>query len=94
MVMFLLLQDNTSGIALLTVFQMLTGENWNEVMFESITTTGQYWIVLYFILIVAVGMFLVLNLFLAILLADFSCGEPPDFSIDNFFKTFFDDIAV
>ena len=77
------------GIALLTVFQMLTGENWNEVMFESITSTGGYAIVLYFVLIVLVGMFLVLNLFLAIMLSDFNCGEPPDFSISTAIKTFF-----
>jgi hypothetical protein len=75
------------GISMLTIFQMLTGENWNEVMFSAITNTGSYAIVIYFILIVVIGMFLVLNLFLAIMLSDFSCGEPPDFSFDNFLDT-------
>mmetsp|Transcript_2584 Transcript_2584/g.3507 ORF Transcript_2584/g.3507 Transcript_2584/m.3507 type:complete len:1836 (-) Transcript_2584:287-5794(-) len=75
------------GIAMLTIFQMLTGENWNEVMFSAITNTGSYLIVIYFVLIVVIGMFLVLNLFLAIMLSDFSCGEPPDFSFDNFLDT-------
>jgi len=69
------------GIAMLTIFQMLTGENWNEVMFESIISTGHYYIVIYFLLVVLVGNFLVLNLFLAIMLSDFTCGEPPDMSI-------------
>jgi voltage-dependent calcium channel L type alpha-1D len=76
------------GIAMLTIFQMLTGENWNEVMFSSITSTGNYFIVVYFILVVIIGNFLVLNLFLAIMLSDFSCGEPPDFSLNNFVNTF------
>mmetsp|Transcript_2583 Transcript_2583/g.3505 ORF Transcript_2583/g.3505 Transcript_2583/m.3505 type:complete len:1818 (-) Transcript_2583:287-5740(-) len=76
------------GIAMLTIFQMLTGENWNEVMFSSITATGSYFIVVYFILVVIIGNFLVLNLFLAIMLSDFSCGEPPDFSFHNFVNTF------
>ena len=28
------------GIAMLTIFQTLTGENWNEILFASITSTG------------------------------------------------------
>ena len=68
------------GIAMLTIFQMLTGENWNEVCFSAIVTTGGYYIVIYFVLVICVGNFLVLNLFLAIMLSDFNCGEPPDFS--------------
>ena len=72
---------------------MLTGEDWNAVMFEAIKGTKKdhhygYWIVIYFVLIVLVGAFLVLNLFLAIMLADFNCGEPPDFSLNNAMRTF------
>lgn len=31
---------NTFGIALLTVFQILTGEDWNEVMYMGIESQG------------------------------------------------------
>jgi hypothetical protein len=75
------------GTAMLTVFQMLTGENWNEVMFSAIVHTKSYGIVIYFLLVMLIGQFLVLNLFLAIMLSDFNCGEPPDFSIGNLINT-------
>jgi len=75
------------GVAMLTVFQMLTGENWNEVMFSAIVHTKGYGIVVYFLLVMLIGQFLVLNLFLAIMLSDFDCGEPPDFSIGNMINT-------
>ena len=79
------------GISLLTVFQMLTGEDWNEVMFAAIRSSPgshDWTIVIYFVLIVLIGAFLVLNMFLAIMLSDFNCGDPPDFSINNAMKTF------
>jgi len=53
-----------------TVFQVLTGENWNEVMYTGLTASGQIaWV--YFVLLNLVGNYMVLNLFLAILLARF-----------------------
>ena len=58
---------------------MLTGENWNENMYEGIVVSGTYWMVVYYLVVVIIGIFIVLNLFLAILLADFDAGEPPDF---------------
>ena len=67
------------GIAMLTVFQCLSGENWNSIMQESITATGDYWVIIYFILVMIAGQFLALNLFLAIMLSDFNCGDEPDF---------------
>ena len=54
-----------------TVFQVLSGENWNTVMYDGIRSVG--WIaVAYFLALIFVGMFVVLNLFLAILLNNFS----------------------
>ena len=35
--------------------------------------------VVYYLVVVIIGIFIVLNLFLAILLADFDAGDPPDF---------------
>ena len=54
-----------------TIFQVLTGEDWNVVMYDAMRTVGD-WACLYFIAIVVVGNYVVLNLFLAILLDKFS----------------------
>ncbi|XP_071552669.1 voltage-dependent calcium channel type A subunit alpha-1 isoform X2 [Panulirus ornatus] len=61
---------NTFSIALLTVFQILTGEDWNEVMYQGIasqggTKSGMIYS-LYFIILVIFGNYTLLNVFLAI----------------------------
>ena len=54
-----------------TVFAILTGENWNVVLFDARRgTSGAASI--YFITLIVFGMFIVMNLFLAILLSNFS----------------------
>ncbi|KAL4124998.1 hypothetical protein PRIC2_008589 [Phytophthora ramorum] len=53
-----------------TVFQILTGENWNVVMVDGWRASG-WSAVLYFVSLVVLGNFIVLNLFLAILLGNF-----------------------
>ena len=60
--------------ALVTVFQVLTGEDWNAVMYDGIAANGS-WSALYFVLLLVIGNFLVLNLFIAILLTNFSAQE-------------------
>ncbi|ESN92149.1 hypothetical protein HELRODRAFT_119050, partial [Helobdella robusta] len=62
--------DNFS-VALLTVFQILTGEDWNEVMFYAIQSQGGVndsgmFYSLYFIILVLFGNYTLLNVFLAI----------------------------
>ncbi|CAG9575550.1 unnamed protein product [Danaus chrysippus] len=61
---------NTFPIALLTVFQILTGEDWNEVMYYGIQSQGgiQRGMLysLYFIILVLFGNYTLLNVFLAI----------------------------
>ncbi|KAF8789752.1 Voltage-dependent calcium channel type D like protein [Argiope bruennichi] len=57
--------------ALLTVFQILTGEDWNEVMYDGIRAYGgvESWGVLaciYFIILFICGNYILLNVFLAI----------------------------
>ncbi|CAH1786622.1 unnamed protein product [Owenia fusiformis] len=58
--------------ALLTVFQILTGEDWNEVMYNGIRSMGgvnsQYGMLfsIYFIVLVIFGNYTLLNVFLAI----------------------------
>jgi hypothetical protein len=55
--------------AFLAVFQCLSGEDWNAVLYDGIRSAG--WIaVLYFFMLIIVGNFIVLNLFLAILLGN------------------------
>ncbi|XP_012056925.1 PREDICTED: voltage-dependent calcium channel type A subunit alpha-1-like [Atta cephalotes] len=56
---------NTFPIALLTVFQILTGEDWNEVMYKGIESQGMAYS-LYFIVLVLFGNYTLLNVFLAI----------------------------
>jgi hypothetical protein len=65
-----------------TVFQVLTGENWNEVLYNTMWALDQpeedghqIMAVIYFILLNVVGNYMILNLFLAILLANFEGGE-------------------
>jgi hypothetical protein len=72
--------------SMVTVFQVLTGENWNEVFYNSIksmvldadeyqfgvmTFMNQFGTVLFYICLTIVGQWLILGIFLAILLADF-----------------------
>ncbi|XP_048506510.1 voltage-dependent calcium channel type A subunit alpha-1 isoform X7 [Athalia rosae] len=61
---------NTFPIALLTVFQILTGEDWNEVMYHGINSQGGHkkgmMYSLYFIILVLFGNYTLLNVFLAI----------------------------
>ncbi|CRL08058.1 CLUMA_CG021016, isoform A [Clunio marinus] len=61
---------NTFPIALLTVFQILTGEDWNEVMYYGIESQGGHSegmiYSLYFIVLMLFGNYTLLNVFLAI----------------------------
>ncbi|XP_074041675.1 voltage-dependent calcium channel type A subunit alpha-1 isoform X6 [Leptinotarsa decemlineata] len=61
---------NTFPIALLTVFQILTGEDWNEVMYNGINALGGpnngMIYSLYFIVLMLFGNYTLLNVFLAI----------------------------
>ncbi|XP_076258403.1 calcium voltage-gated channel subunit cacophony isoform X1 [Rhynchophorus ferrugineus] len=62
---------NTFPIALLTVFQILTGEDWNEVMYNGINAlggpnSGGMVYSLYFIILMLFGNYTLLNVFLAI----------------------------
>ena len=56
--------------ALVTVFQVLTGENWNSVMYDARRATNGF-ACLYFLTLVIFGAFIVMNIFLAILLSNF-----------------------
>jgi len=56
--------------AFVTCFQILSGENWNAVMYDGMLATGSH-AVIFFVLLVVVGQLVILNLFLAILMDNF-----------------------
>lgn len=58
---------NTMGNALVTMFIVLTGENWNEIMRIVVNAKGIA-AVPFFVSAIVIGNFMLLNLFLAILL--------------------------
>ena len=67
----------------ITIFQILTGEDWNAIMYDGVRATNSV-AILYFLLLLVVGNFIVVNLFVAILLTSF--GEkvedlPSDFEL-------------
>ena len=61
--------------AFVTVFQVLTGENWNEVLYNGIKGTSWASSVIYFTLLNIVGAYIILNLFMAILLGQFESDD-------------------
>ncbi len=56
--------------AMVAVFQILTGENWNGVMYDAWNCCG-WSSVLYFVALVIIGSFIVFNLLIAIMLQSF-----------------------
>merc|ERR1719223_1345358 len=56
--------------SIVTVFQCLTGENWNAVMYDGMRGAGWPYFLFFFAMVV-LGMCIIFNLFLAILMANF-----------------------
>ncbi|OMJ67418.1 hypothetical protein SteCoe_35428 [Stentor coeruleus] len=61
--------------AFITVFTVLTGENWNEIMANSVGPTNIVYS-FYFVSFMVIGSCILLNLFLAILIEQFESDEP------------------
>ena len=59
------------GTALITVFQVMTMENWQTVLFDSMRGGSKYVVAIFYISWIFLGNFIILNLFLAILLDSF-----------------------
>lgn len=71
---------DTFSQSLLTVFQILTGEDWNEVMYVGINAYGGVqskgiWACLFFIILFICGNYILLNVFLAIAVDNLADGE-------------------
>lgn len=58
---------NSFGWALVTIFIIMTSENWNEIMYVVINKNG-FGSAFYFVSLIVFGKYMLLNLFLAILL--------------------------
>ncbi|KAJ9470438.1 Voltage-dependent calcium channel type D subunit alpha-1 [Diplonema papillatum] len=65
------------GSALITSFQILTGEDWNVIMYNGMTAVGD-WVALYFVLYYILGNYMMLNLFIAVLLNSRDFKEKAD----------------
>ena len=63
--------------SLLTVFVIITGENWASIMRGIMETSGM-WAVLYFIPLYVIGNFVITNLFIAIIIDSFGDIEQED----------------
>ena len=63
--------------AMVAIFQMMTGEDWNVVMYDGIaaSSSGSFF---YFMILVVFGNYIILNLFLAILLSGFEGNDEGD----------------
>lgn len=63
--------------AMVAIFQMMTGEDWNVVMYDGIasSSSGSFF---YFMVLVVFGNYIILNLFLAILLSGFEGNDGED----------------
>ena len=69
------------------MFQGLTGENWNELLYTGlIALNGSVAVVFYYVSLNIIGNYVVLNLFLAILLSRFDEKDDTDSDIHNMQK--------
>ena len=62
--------------ATITVFQILTQEDWNEVLYSGMDRTSS-WAALYFIALMTFGNYVLFNLLVAILVEGFSTEDEP-----------------
>jgi len=69
----------------LTVFQVITGDAWNDIMSDAVMVTSQ-WSVLFFFSAVCFGSFVLLNIFIAILLAQMGAQDHTQWMKDEALK--------
>ena len=70
------------SFSIMCTFQILTGENWNTLMFDVMETNGSFAVV-YFVVVIVIGGFMMLNLFLAVLLLKTMRAFKPPFDIEK-----------
>jgi hypothetical protein len=62
-------------ITFLTIFTVIIGDNWNEIMYNCMRSTNMTVGFLYFLSLIVFGQIVMLNLFLAILLGTFDASR-------------------
>ena len=65
----------------LTIFTVLIGDGWNDIMNDFIRAMNSY-VIIFFVSLYIFGNLILLNLFLAILLKNFD-EEPEDFNVEK-----------
>ena len=65
--------------AFVTVFQVLSLENWNTVLYDAMRSDRGYTSALFFVVWILIGNFVLLNIFLAVLLDSFSEESTPKY---------------
>ncbi|DAZ92554.1 TPA: hypothetical protein N0F65_012784 [Lagenidium giganteum] len=72
---------DTFLVSFVTVFQIITLDNWNNILYDGVRGNG-FGAVAYFFSLVIIGNFIMMNLFLALLLDNFDTPDPqPDSEI-------------
>eukprot|EP01083_Nonionella_stella_P297578 1010454_1 len=71
----------------INVFMVISGDSWNEVMYDTVKATNSQISVIYYVIVVCFGTFVILNLFVAILLSKMGSNESvEDFMLDGLEK--------
>ena len=69
---------NNIGLSILTVFQILTGEGWNNIMFLLIDGYNYYAPIIYFVLCIVINYYFMINLIVAVLIYNFRKARKND----------------
>jgi len=69
---------NNIGLSILTVFQVLTGEGWNNIMFLLMDGYNYYASIIYFVLCIVINYYFMINLIVAVLIYNFRKARKND----------------
>lgn len=65
---------NTIGVTFITIFQLLIGDNWNELMYDTMRSVSKLSAV-YFVMITIIGTLVMVNLLIAIIISNFDSSR-------------------
>eukprot|EP01028_Stygiella_incarcerata_P000804 TRINITY_DN1125_c0_g1_i15.p1 TRINITY_DN1125_c0_g1~~TRINITY_DN1125_c0_g1_i15.p1 ORF type:complete len:1490 (+),score=400.83 TRINITY_DN1125_c0_g1_i15:652-4470(+) len=66
---------DTIGYAFLTMFQMLTIDDWPTVLMNGMRTPGSWFAPIFFVFFVVIGNYVIVNIFVAVILENFGLSE-------------------
>lgn len=81
---------------MLLIFVLLTTQNWINILVDHIRAMKSFYPIFYFVVVIVVGNFILLNLFLAILIGNFSesAEKFQDKKENNAYGSYFSQIKV